>query len=152
MHANIFPPRYSSDLEKKHFLLANMDPISFVSLYSGVYETTRLLETLAPSKQLLKITSEMQILVAIFSDAAAMLDSLTTAAPASAGIALEQCQQMVINIVSTMQEYSTKYVEGNASKKLAEAVGWSLRNSDNIKEELATFRTAVTLLREIANE
>ena len=132
-----------------------------VAVVAGVTETTQWMFNSARKpdnapKHLVKTMSEVEILLAIFLDATTMLDSLTTVAPASADIALRQCFDTVTNLALSTGEYFLKVgidlPEAKATTRLARTVRWSLRDSDKIKEEVATFRTAVTLLREIANE
>lgn len=111
-----------------------------------------LFQDVSEIKGVQRISSETEILHAMTVESASMLDSLASAPPRSAQVALRQCENNAMHLKSLIVRHMDIGPAGSSTLKRMKRAAGTTHAINQIEDALDAFRVSASLLRQIAAE
>lgn len=134
-----------------------MDPLSFFSTITSTADVLKIVKAYRTLKDdqdrgVQRILSETGILYTMTLEAASMLESLASAPPHSAEVALRQCEINARHLKALIENnMNYKHYRASFLKRLTRAAAFD-NDIAKVEDTLGAFRVSASLLRQIAAE
>lgn len=131
-----------------------MDPLSLFSTISSTADalkTVKAYRSRNDGQGVQRILSETEILYAMTLESGSMLDSLASAPPHSAEVALQQCEINAMHLKTLIENLRNGHDSASSLKHQVAAM-YSKNVIAHIEDTLGAFRVSASLLRQIAAE
>lgn len=129
-----------------------MDPLSLFSTISSTADalkTVKAYRSRNDGQGVQRILSETEILYAMTLESGSMLDSLASAPPHSAEVALQQCEINAMHLKTLIENLRNGHDSASSLKHQVAAM-YSKNVIAHIEDTLGAFRVSASLLRQIA--